>query len=123
MLKWKIFQYKGVAIGWLILMSFLFVLPGSALPKENWLEKIQLDKWVHIGLFAILIFLWKSAFNRNHKNYNLLLLFSAFCYGLLVEFVQKQWVPNRSFDIYDVLADLAGGLLGLLVWLRAYRKK
>lgn len=122
MLQWKIFQYKSLAISWLLIMSVLFVLPGSALPKEHWLDTIHFDKIVHIGLFAVLIFLWKSSFNRNSANYNWMLLLSALLYGLLVEFVQLNWVPNRSFDLYDVVADMSGSVVGLLVWLGVYKK-
>lgn len=122
MLRWRIFRYKSIAISWLFVMSILFFLPGSALPQENWLHAIYFDKWVHIGLFAMLIFLWKSSFNSNLDNYNLILLLLALLYGLSVEFIQKYFVPNRSFDLYDVLADMAGSIVGLIVWLRAYKK-
>ena len=123
MLRWKFFRYKTVAIGWLLLISILFVLPGSTLPPTGWFYKFNPDKWVHIGFFAILIFLWRSAFDGKFRNYHSLLLFAAFFYGLLVEFVQKQWVPNRSFDIYDVIADMVGSVLGLALWIWTYRKK
>ena len=123
MLKWKIFRYKTVAISWFIIMCILFFLPGSTLPKESWLDTIHFDKWVHIGLFAILVFLWRGAFNWEVNNYNTVLLFFAFAYGLMIEFIQKNWVPNRSFDLFDVLADMTGGIIGLIVWLRVYRKK
>jgi len=122
MLKWKIFKLKPVAIGWLILISILFFLPGSALPKENWFDKIYIDKWVHVGLFAVLIFLWRSSFNWDINSYNLLLLLAAVLYGFLVEVVQLNWIPNRSFDMYDVLSDASGSIVGLLVWLGVYRK-
>jgi VanZ family protein len=122
MLKWKIFTLKPVAIGWLILISILFFLPGSTLPKENWFDKIYIDKWVHVGLFAVLIFLWRSSFNWDINGYNLLLLLAAVLYGFLVEVIQLNWIPNRSFDMYDVLSDASGSIVGLLVWLGAYRK-
>jgi len=122
MLKWKIFRLKPVAIGWLILISILFFLPGSALPKENWFDKIYIDKWVHVGLFAVLIFLWRSSFNWDINTYNLFLLLAAVLYGFLVEVVQLYWIPNRSFDMYDVLSDASGSIVGLLVWLGVYRK-
>jgi VanZ family protein len=122
MFKWKIFQYKWVAVSWLLVISLLFFLPGSALPKENWLDRIHFDKLVHVGLFAILIFLWKSSFNWNFGSYNWFLLFSALLYGFLVEFIQLWWVPNRSFDLYDVLSDMTGSVIGLFVWLRVYKK-
>jgi len=122
MLRWKIFRYKTLAIVWLLIMNILFFLPGSALPQESWFDAVYLDKWVHIGLFAVLIFLWRSSFNWDYNNYNWILLFSALLYGLSVEFIQKYWIPNRSFDLYDVAADMAGSVIGLLIWLRVYKK-
>lgn len=122
MLKWKIFQHKWVAITWLVIMCILFFLPGSAFPSENWLSEIYFDKVVHIGLFAILIFLWRSAFDSQLVKYNLILLLSALFYGLAVEFIQRYFVPNRDFDLYDVVADMIGAIIGLVTWL-SYRKK
>jgi hypothetical protein len=123
MLKWKIFRNKTVAISWWIIMCILFFLPGSAFPGENWLSKIYFDKLVHIGLFAVLLFLWRSAFDWELPNYNLVLLFLALLYGLAVEFIQRYFVSNRDFDLYDVLADTIGAMIGLAIWLASYRKK
>lgn len=122
MLRWKFFQYKWVAIGWLLIMSILFFLPGSAFPSENWLSKIYFDKLVHVGLFAILIFLWRSAFDSQSPGYNTILILSAILYGLTVEYIQRYFVPNRDFDLYDVIADTLGSIIGLFVWLRVYKK-
>lgn len=122
MLRWKLFRYKSLAIAWFVLMCVLFFLPGSDLPERNWMAVVHFDKWVHIGLFAILIFLWRSSFNLDLNHYNWVLLLSTLLYGLSVEFIQKFWTSGRSFDLYDVLADMAGGVLGLLIWLRAYKK-
>ena len=104
-------------------MCILFFLPGSAFPTENWLSKIYFDKLVHIGLFAVLIFLWRSAFDSDQPKYNLILLFSAVLYGLAVEYIQRYFVPNRDFDLYDVLADTIGAIIGLIVCSSAHRKK
>jgi VanZ family protein len=122
MLRWKFFRYKSVALGWLVLMCILFFLPGSAFPQENWLDQIHFDKWVHVGLFAVLLFLWRSSFNWSANYYVILLLFCALAYGLAVEFIQKFWVANRSFDLFDVLFDMIGSALGLFVWSRVYKK-
>jgi VanZ family protein len=122
MLRWKFFRYKSVALGWLVLMCILFFLPGSAFPQENWLDQIHFDKWVHVGLFAVLLFLWRSSFDSSANYYVILLLFCALAYGLAVEFIQKFWVANRSFDLFDVLFDMIGSALGLFVWSRVYKK-
>ena len=122
MLQAKWLRSKALAIGWFLLMNILFFLPGSALPKTHWLAEIHIDKWVHVGLFAILIFLFCSAFNFSFPKKIWTVLIAAIIYGFLVEIVQKLWVLNRSFDLYDVLADTAGSSLGLFVWLRVYKK-
>lgn len=123
MLGWKVFRYKSVAIVWFVIMCILFFLPGSALPKEAWLDKIGFDKVVHVGLFAVLLFLFRSSFDLKFSRYNLLLLVLALLYGLSVEFIQLFWIPNRSFDLYDVVADMAGSMLGLLIWVWTKKNK
>jgi VanZ family protein len=121
MLQASWLKSKAVAIGWFLLMNVLFVLPGSTLPKTGWFTDIQLDKWVHIGLFAVLVFLFCSAFNSVSKRIWIVLV-AAVAYGFIVEVVQKNWVSNRSFDLYDVLADTAGSIIGLVVCLRVNKK-
>ena len=123
MLKSKIFRQKWLAVLWFLIMCILFFLPGSALPQSNWLNDIHFDKIVHIGLFAGLLFLWRSCINSTATKYNWILLFAALIYGILVELIQGHWIPNRSEDFYDVVADMTGSVLGILVWLAVYRKK
>lgn len=35
-------------------------------------------------------------------------------YGIIMEYVQKYWVSNRSFDPSDIVSDAIGSLIG--VW-------
>lgn len=114
---------------WLVTCTVLLVLPGNAFPNENWLDKIWFDKWVHIGLFAILVFLWCWAYQplQPHKEKRLLpfiywaLLWLA--YGAGMEFVQKYFVINRAFDTMDIMADGVGCVLGLFYARWQYIKK
>jgi hypothetical protein len=109
-------------LGYFILINILFYLPGSAFPKDNILTRIYFDKWVHVGIFAALVFLWRSAFRFRFRGYHTLILLAAMVYGMLVELIQDRWVTNRSYDPYDFLADVAGSILGLYVWWRVYKK-
>jgi len=122
MLKTTWVKSKTLAITWLMIMNILFVMPVPALPPGGWMIYIYPDKWIHAGLFAVLVFLWSSAFEWDLPKNAWVVLTSAIIYGLLVEIVQKLWVPNRNFDMYDVLADAAGSIAGLLVWLRVNKK-
>jgi VanZ family protein len=106
-----------------LFISVLFLLPGSALPKNDWLDKIWFDKWVHIGLFLGLAVTWSWAIEiSQHKHLRILFLLLVF-YGIMVEIVQHNFVANRSFDVGDWIADMVGGLLGLWFWYRRYTKK
>lgn len=44
-------------------------------------------------------------------------------YGIIMEFVQKYYIPNRSFDVADIAADTIGSVLGVIVSSRLYIKK
>ena len=122
LLQNRLFRSAWTAWGWLVLITFLFCLPGSALPKSGFFTKIHLDKWVHTGLFGILYFLFRGLFPWKLNFYTISVLLFCLLYGVLIEFVQDLFITNRSFDFYDILADAAGVILGLLVWLRVYKK-
>jgi VanZ family protein len=112
---------RSLAIAWFILTTILLCLPGSVLPKENWFDKIWLDKWVHIGLFSTMtVLLCWTIRERKGKKIMLFVRVAFYCllYGIAMEFVQKYFIPNRSFDVKDMLADAVGCSLGLVVSLR-----
>lgn len=108
------------AIIWLSISTFLLTIPGSVLPQENWLGKIWFDKWVHIGMFAILVWLFCWAIHKKYiKNIKLtktFIVIGLLClgYGIGMEFVQKYFVANRSFDTGDIIADAVGCTIGFL---------
>ena len=110
-----------IALLYLVFISILFCLPGSALPKNNWLSKIHFDKLVHIGFFLVLVVSWLWALKLFKKGI-VVLLISAAVYGLLVELVQDRLIANRSFDLGDLVADMAGALAGLWFWNRYIKK-
>jgi len=60
-------KYITPALFWIILMTFLFLIPGDALPDAtNW-DFLMLDKLVHFGLFAVLVFLLIWGFAKQKK--------------------------------------------------------
>jgi VanZ family protein len=101
---------------WLTFITILFCLPGSAFPKADFLSKIWFDKWVHIGFFTVLLFLWNWAFRLNKRGDFYLILLLAILYGFLIEVVQHYLIINRSFDLGDLVADTIGSLVGLWTW-------
>ena len=116
-------------IAWLLVSTFLLTIPGSSFPKENWLEKLWVDKWVHLGMFSIMVFLWCWATTKiprssvQRKKTFIIIACLALIYGAAMEFVQNYLIPNRSFDIGDIIADAAGCGAGLLFSWKRYIKK
>jgi VanZ family protein len=112
-----------MAFIWLSICTYLLTMPGSKIPKESWLDKIGIDKVVHIVMFSILTFLWCGAVIKKTKN--VFLIIAGFClaYGIAMEFVQRDLVANRGFDVWDIVADAAGCILGYYVSSRRYIKK
>ncbi|HET9826714.1 MAG TPA: VanZ family protein [Chitinophagaceae bacterium] len=109
------------AVSWFVITTILLCLPGSAFPKENWFDKIWLDKWVHIGLFTVLAFFWGGV----AKKIRLAIHIAFYCllYGVAMEFIQKYFIPNRSFDPGDIVADGIGSILGAFLSTKWYIKK
>jgi len=118
------------AIGWLILSTVLLTLPASAFPKEKWYTQIPMfDKWVHIGMFCIMagLLCWgiykKKTFPRKLENDFVIMGVLCLIYGIAMEFVQRYFIPNRSFDMGDIIADGAGATAGVLYSFKRYVKK
>jgi VanZ family protein len=103
-----------LAVLYFIISVVLLVLPGSDLPRENWLSAIYFDKWVHIGMFALLVFLWCRVLSkRNYEARKLNTVFvqialAAIVYGTIMELIQGLFIPGRSGDVSDIIADTVG---------------
>ena len=108
------------AIFGLVTATMLFCLPGEEFPEAGWLEDIQLDKIVHVGLFFTLVILWclpsgaRTSRERTNRVYIYITL-AFLVYGIAIEFIQRYFVPHRSFDIFDIVADTVGCVAGFIV--------
>jgi len=97
------------ALLWSGIIFFLCFLPGSKIPKEDWLDKIYFDKIVHAALYFILFFLITRTAKTPAKPILLLASFLCITQGILIEFIQgSTFIQNRSFDIYDIAANVFG---------------
>ncbi len=124
----KIIPSISVALVWLIVATILHIIPGSSIPKETWLTKIRIDKWVHIAMFLVMVIVWFLALRKIStsvppRRILISVVLACLAYGVMMEFVQKLFVSNRSFDLWDILADAAGSAAGYILCLVRYIKK
>ncbi len=109
-----------------ILVTGLLLLPGDEFPKSNLFSLPGLDKIVHVIFFFLLTFLFGRPFNQSKLNnqerekWFLYIALLAVCYGVVIEFVQKYFIPFRSFDVYDIVADAFGVLSAWLLSRRLF---
>ncbi|MCY7290604.1 MAG: VanZ family protein [Ferruginibacter sp.] len=114
-------------IAWFFLVLILICLPGDDLSKTNdWMDAIFFDKWVHAGLFSMLAFLFmmpycKSTLTQKNKWHIVIkIAMAVIVWGLTTEFIQKFFIPGRSFDLWDWVADVAGVTAAVFVCWRLY---
>ncbi|NMC70979.1 MAG: VanZ family protein [Myxococcales bacterium] len=112
------------AVAWAALVLTLTSIPHPTLPLAafSWSDKLA-----HAVLYAVLGFLAalgaaRDARLRRHP-IGFLLLAVVGCLAALgaLDEVHQAWIPGRSADVLDWVADLAGGTLGAfagLPWLR-----
>ena len=105
-------------IAWFFVVLYVMCLPGSDIPSVGWLTAIYFDKWVHVGVFALLVLLfcwpfYNSPFNTKQRlRYFIKIAIAAGIWGLTIEFIQKFFVAGRDYDLLDWAADSLGALIG-----------
>jgi len=96
----------------------LFVFWASIQPITS--ETTELfpyqDKVVHAFLYTVFAIIIAIGMVRNEKGYNpkiviILSIIIPFIYGALMEVCQN-FVPTRSFEIFDLFANLIGSVIG-----------
>jgi VanZ family protein len=105
------------ALCWAGVIFYLSHLPGADIPPMFYGE----DKLIHAFVFGILGFFTLGSMKATADVYRTfqpwLAMILVTLYGVLDEFHQH-FVPGRTPDIHDVMADAVGGMLG--IWL-SYR--
>lgn len=106
----------AAAVFWALIIFILCALPGEDMPDPP-LNIPHLDKVVHWGMFFIMSLLivlpfeWHTSLTM--RKIYIIAVGVAFGYGGLIEFLQHYFF-NRGGDVWDLLADVAGGVCGCL---------
>lgn len=112
--------FAALALIWALVILALSVTPGQELPEVNFWE---FDKFAHIGVYGLLSFLcaiafvpqYQGSFWRLRRSWVLWIVIAL--YGLAIEGVQGAWIPQRYFDVFDLMANIIGSTLGLFAFI------
>jgi len=111
----KKFLYIPLGLYWLLIF-ILTSIPGKSIPKVLG----GVDKIKHLGAYFVLAFLLSFALKMQNgypkisKNSIFFTLLITSLYGLLDE-IHQIFIPGRHFDWWDLLADIVGSVLGILL--------
>lgn len=114
---------------WAIFILGICTYPFSHLPSGGWLAHLPMDKLVHFCLFAVLCFLMvrgaarQTGTTKTDMKYTLLILSIALIYGIAIELLQHYCTTKRTGDVWDVAADVLGGLAGLMLFSVSFKKR
>ena len=110
--------YQAPAIVLALVIFILSSIPDLPSPK---LEIKFHDKIAHFFIYAILGLLISRAFLNQHrfprwrKSHTLIALILGVLYGISDEYHQL-YVPGRSADVLDVVADSLGVIAGVIIF-------
>ena len=98
---------------WIIGVSYL-----SLAPVDNEMVDVfpYADKLTHFIFYSVMTGLFINAFKSKANIFQIALCFTM-SFGMYMEILQKLFNAGRHFDIFDILANIIGSLIGALVYL------
>ncbi len=114
-LRVKLYFISALSFSVMILILSLINLNSVNIIKLN-----ASDKFYHLVCYAILSFLWSLFANAKWKGYPLknktIVSTIIIFFGIIIEYLQLVLTNYRSFDWWDVLANTAGVIFGLIIF-------
>lgn len=109
-----------VALFFTLITTTAFLMPSTKIPSVRINSPIAIDKLVHFGAHFVLVLSWLVyyvRYNANVKNINIIFIsLSCIVYGIIIEVIQGM-TKTRGSDVADVIANIIGTGLGVLVFL------
>ena len=97
-----------------LFITTLFLLPAKEVPE---MRIPFVDKIVHFAIFSVLTFIWLwFCESKKLVKYTVWVLLLVLTYGIIIEALQELFFETRTADVWDVLANSIGILIGLAVF-------
>lgn len=107
---------------WASLILVLSSIPGGSMPSYSWMAMLSFDKFAHAFVYSILVFLFimelsvKAQKYATSRNIIIFAFLIGTLYGGLIELMQENLFVDRKADLFDFLANMVGGLLGIVFY-------
>ena len=102
-----------------LLLLYLSLTNSEKFQKSPLVNIPFMDKIVHFGMYFIMMSVIIIEHRKSLRNSGKLFLFALIplSYGILMEILQATLTVTRTGDFYDALADAAGILVSIVLWL------
>jgi VanZ family protein len=120
------FRYNVFGIVWALIILLLILMPGNNMPNTDIWNFLTFDKFAHFFVFAVLVFLLTVGYTKQYTytwlkfNAEKSALLTAIGYSLILEMAQSL-VPDRTFDLTDMLSNTIGCFLGSILFYFVYK--
>ena len=102
-----------------LIILYLSMATPQTFVRSGFFEIPHLDKFVHFGLYFVLMGTMILEHRRLLTDTRKLLLIALipFFFGIIVEFMQSEFTQNRKGEVLDMIADSGGLTAALFLWL------
>lgn len=107
-----------IAFLWTVFILVGSLMPKAAIDNSSFFDMPYFDKVGHFVMYAVFVYLWATTFHlRVDKIKSARIAFySSILLGIVLEYAQYFMASGRNFDIQDIIANISGSILGLIVF-------
>lgn len=105
-----------IAVGYSVFITVLMLLPVST---EKTLHIPFFDKIIHALIYIVFVLVWYSLFRKfksKMRGIYIIIPLVLFIYGIVIEVLQGSFVASRSQDIWDIVANGTGIIIGIVLF-------
>lgn len=110
------------AITWTVTVIVGSSVPGNDANKFNPLLFEGGDKIAHLGAYLMMVLLWGIALKSRGKRIGgaRLSFYMSIAIGIVLEICQSTIFESRSFEILDIIANIMGSIIGLILFYKFF---
>lgn len=121
----NLYKDNALYIAVFVTVSIAMLSLSEVSPIKPVFRFAYIDKVQHFTAYFVLTLSWLFTAQKSGKqlSYRFWVVLTVFLYGVLMEFFQQIFTDFREADIYDVLANSSGIILGLLFFEKIIHQK